>query len=122
MFLLAKEYDNSLNAAKIINIIDAPIKILEDINDKERFLPYSFNPFQKPETDTACFDKSIISCGTLIFKYSFNKKTEPPAKTMKKNLTTSVVSISSLRTKAIIPIIDNTGENKAPVFKMGYIS
>lgn len=37
MFLLAKEYDNSLNAAKIINIIDAPIKILEDINDKERF-------------------------------------------------------------------------------------
>ncbi len=50
MFLLAKEYDNSLNAAKIINIIDAPIKILEDINDKERFLPYSFNPFQKPET------------------------------------------------------------------------
>lgn len=46
MFLLAKEYDNSLNAAKIINIIDAPIKILEDINDKERFLPYSFNPFQ----------------------------------------------------------------------------
>lgn len=74
MFLLAKEYDNSLNAAKIINIIDAPIKILEDINDKERFLPYSFNPFQKPETDVARFDKSMISNGTFIFKSSFNKK------------------------------------------------
>lgn len=74
LFLLAKEYDNSLNAENIINIIDVPIKILEDINDKERFLPYSFNPFQKLETDTACFDKSIISCGTFIFKYSFNKK------------------------------------------------
>lgn len=37
LFLLAKEYDNSLNAENIINIIDVPIKILEDINDKERF-------------------------------------------------------------------------------------
>ena len=118
MFQLAKEYDNSLNAAKIINIIDAPIKILEDINDKERFLPYSFNPFQKPETDVARFDKSMISNGTFIFKSSFNKKTEPPAKTKKKNLTKSVVSTSFLRTKAIIPIIEKTGENKAPVFKM----
>jgi hypothetical protein len=39
------------------------------------------------------------------------------AKTKKKNLTKSVVSTSFLRTKAIIPIIEKTGENKAPVFK-----
>jgi hypothetical protein len=66
---LAKAYDNYLNAEKNINIIDIPIKILEDINDKERLLSYSLNPFQKPETDTARFDKSNISDGTLTFKY-----------------------------------------------------